>query len=53
MVPVVAMGSISPENSGEVLETGAKNIAMVRYFMHTDAFDERIHYVKTVMKKKK
>jgi thiamine-phosphate pyrophosphorylase len=37
MVPVVAMGSISPENSGEVLVAAAKNIAMVRYFMQTDA----------------
>lgn len=52
-VPVVAIGGIFPENIGEVLEAGAKNIAMVRYFMQTDAFDERIHHINTLMKKKK
>ena len=41
-VPVIAIGGIFPENLDEVLETGARNIAMVRYFMQTQNFEDRI-----------
>ncbi len=41
-IPVVAIGGIFPENVEQVLKTGAKNIALVRYLMQTDAIDERI-----------
>jgi len=41
-VPVIAIGGIFPENLDEVLETGARNIAMVRHFMQTKNFDARI-----------
>lgn len=39
-VPVVAIGGIFPENIDQVLQTGAQNIAMVRYLMQTDFFYE-------------
>lgn len=42
-VPVVAIGGIFPENIEQVIEAGAKNIAMVRHFMQTDEFDKRVH----------
>lgn len=38
-VPVVAIGGIFPENLTEVLGAGAKNVALVRYFMQTADFD--------------
>jgi thiamine-phosphate pyrophosphorylase len=38
-VPVIAIGGIFPENLDEVLETGARNIAMVRHFMQTKNFE--------------
>ncbi|MBN2596352.1 MAG: thiamine phosphate synthase [Marinifilaceae bacterium] len=41
-VPVVAIGGIFPENIQTVLSAGAKNVAMVRHFMQTDQFDQRI-----------
>ncbi len=41
-VPVVAIGGIFPENIQTILSAGAKNIAMVRHFMQTDQFDERV-----------
>ena len=41
-VPVIAIGGIFPENLDEVLETGARNIAMVRHFMQTKNFEGRI-----------
>lgn len=41
-VPVIAIGGIFPENLDEVLETGVRNIAMVRYFMQTQNFEDRI-----------
>jgi thiamine-phosphate pyrophosphorylase len=41
-VPVVAIGGIFPENMEQVIAAGAKNIAMVRYFMQTKELDQRI-----------
>lgn len=40
-VPVIAIGGIFPENIGEVLAAGAKNLSLVRYLMHDD-IDSRI-----------
>ncbi len=39
-VPVVAIGGIFLENIDEVLTTGVKCVAMVRYLMQTDYFRE-------------
>ena len=54
-VPVVAIGGIFPENINNVIETGVKNIAMVRHFMQTDSdtFDKRIHDLKNLLYPKK
>lgn len=41
-VPVIAIGGIFPKNLNEILETGARNIAMVRHFMQTKNFEGRI-----------
>jgi thiamine-phosphate pyrophosphorylase len=41
-VPVVAIGGIFPENMQEILDAGAANIAMVRYFMQSEDFQERL-----------
>lgn len=41
-VPVVAIGGIFPENIDEVIRAGAQNIAMVRHFMQTKDFEQRL-----------
>ena len=51
-VPVVAIGGIFPENLEQVLQAGAKNIAMVRYFMATKNLDQRPKEIKNYMDKK-
>lgn len=51
-VPVVAIGGIFPENIKEVINAGAKNIAMVRYFMQTDDFDERVKKLNDLLYRK-
>ncbi len=48
-VPVIAIGGIFPENVSEVINAGAKNIAMVRYFMQTNDFDNRINKIKNLI----
>ncbi|MFO8054986.1 MAG: thiamine phosphate synthase [Bacteroidales bacterium] len=48
-VPVVAIGGIFPENIRPVLQAGAKNIAMVRHFMQTKAFDQRVQELITLI----
>lgn len=50
-VPVVAIGGIFPENIHEVINVGACNIAMVRYFMQTSDLDGRIQEFKELLKK--
>ncbi len=45
-VPVVAIGGIFPENIRNIIDAGAKNIAMVRYFMQTNDFDKRVKDIK-------
>ncbi len=46
-VPVVAIGGIFPENVHEVLQAGARNLAMVRYLMDTEDTAERIDFLQS------
>jgi len=48
-VPVVAIGGIFPENIHEILNAGAKNIAMVRYLMQTTDFENRLKHILSLM----
>lgn len=48
-VPVVAIGGIFPENIGPVIAAGAKNIAVVRYLMRTEEFDERVGFLNKLL----
>lgn len=48
-VPVVAIGGIFPENIEQVLQTGVRNIAMVRYFMQNKNLDAHIKEIKAMM----
>ncbi|MDD3738700.1 MAG: thiamine phosphate synthase [Lentimicrobiaceae bacterium] len=50
-VPVVAIGGIFPENINEVIDAGAKNIAMVRYFMQTSDFTQRVNKINRMLNK--
>jgi len=52
-VPVVAIGGIFPDNIHHVIDAGAKNITMVRHFMQTEAFDQRVQEVKNLLKQKR
>ena len=52
-VPVVAIGGIFLENIKHVINAGAKNIAMVRYFMQTNEFDQRVEELKHYLNDKK
>ncbi len=52
-MPIVAIGGIYPENIVSVLQTGARNIAMVRYFMQADSKSElrlRITEIRSIIK---
>jgi thiamine-phosphate pyrophosphorylase len=51
-VPVVAIGGIFPENIQTILSAGAKNVAMVRHFMQSDRFDERVLEFTNLINKK-
>jgi len=48
-VPVVAIGGIFPENIGQIIDAGARNIAMVRHFMLTDDLDARIQEISDLL----
>ena len=48
-VPVIAIGGIFPESIPTVLEAGARNICMVRYFMESNDLDERIKKIKEMI----
>ncbi len=50
-IPVVAIGGIFPENITDVIEAGARNVALVRYFMQTTEFDKRVSEIKSLIKK--
>ncbi|MEG2479327.1 MAG: thiamine phosphate synthase [Mucinivorans sp.] len=40
VVPVIAIGGIFPENMDVVMEAGARNVALVRYFMECDTVEQ-------------
>jgi thiamine-phosphate pyrophosphorylase len=44
-VPVVAIGGIFPDNIQEVINAGAKNIAMVRHFMQSRDLDKDLRAI--------
>lgn len=52
-VPVIAIGGIFPENINQVIEAGAKNIALVRHFMQTEEFDKRVIELNELISRKK
>jgi thiamine-phosphate pyrophosphorylase len=52
-VPVIAIGGIFPENLNQVIDAGAKNIAMVRHFMQTNEFDLRVQNLNHLLKQKR
>jgi len=45
-VPVVVLGGLFPENLSSVIKAGAKNVALVRYFMETKDFIGRVQTIK-------
>jgi thiamine-phosphate pyrophosphorylase len=47
-IPVVAIGGIDETNLETVLQAGARNICLVRYFMQHRNLKERIRKIKTV-----
>ena len=51
-IPVVAIGGIFPENINEVISSGARNIVMVRHFMQTTDFENRLIEIKTLLSNK-
>ena len=50
-VPVVTIGGIFPNNIESVINVGAQNIAMVRYFMQTHDFEKRLHEIQFLLNK--
>jgi thiamine-phosphate pyrophosphorylase len=50
-VPVVAIGGIFPDNIEAVLQAGARNIVMVRYFMQSEDMDKKIKEIKSFIYK--
>jgi thiamine-phosphate pyrophosphorylase len=49
-IPVVAIGGIDETNIEAVLKAGARNVALVRYFMQHRDIRERIKIIKTICK---
>ena len=49
-VPVVVLGGLFPANISSVIKAGAKNVALVRYFMETKDFKGRIQIIKDKLK---
>jgi len=45
-IPVVVLDGLFPENLSSVIKAEAKNVALVRYFMETKDFKERIQTIK-------
>ncbi|WP_319379519.1 thiamine phosphate synthase [uncultured Methanocorpusculum sp.] len=41
-IPVIAIGGINGENLRHVLDAGARNVCMVRYFMDSTHFETRV-----------
>lgn len=44
-IPVVGIGGIDISNIHDVLDQGVNNLALVRYFMHTDKFSDRLDLI--------
>jgi len=44
-VPVVAIGGLFPENLQPVLDAGARNVALVRYWMESEEFETRLEEI--------
>ncbi|MBT3169003.1 MAG: thiamine phosphate synthase [Candidatus Cloacimonetes bacterium] len=49
-IPVIAIGGIFPGNIDEVLQVGAKNLCLVRHFMETSDFENRLKKIKEKMR---
>lgn len=49
-IPVVAIGGINGENLTSVLDAGAKNVCMVRYFMDSVHFETRVEKTVDILK---
>ncbi|MGB9590951.1 MAG: thiamine phosphate synthase [Candidatus Kryptoniota bacterium] len=50
-IPVVAIGGIFPENIQEIIKAGAKNFAMIRYFMGTPDLKAKIDFLNSILNK--
>jgi len=50
-IPVVAIGGINEVNLTSVLDAGAKNVCMVRYFMDSVHFETRVEKTVQILKK--
>lgn len=50
-IPVVLIGGINGENLTSVLDAGAKNVCMVRYFMDSIHFETRVEKTVDILKK--
>lgn len=48
-LPIVAIGGINKNNVQEVLNTGVKNICMVRYLMNYKDLEKRIQYIQNLI----
>lgn len=48
--PVVAIGGLFPENIKNVIDAGAKNYCLVRYFMQSDNFDKSYYNLLNLIK---
>ena len=52
-VPVVAIGGIDDTNLDSVLDTGAKNLAVVRYLMQSNDFENRLKYLQSKIEERR
>ncbi len=48
-IPVVAIGGIDGGNLSRVLDAGARNVCMVRYFMNSVDFERRVKETVTIL----
>jgi len=48
-IPVVAIGGIDGGNLSRVLDAGARNVCMVRYFMDNADFERRVKETVTIL----
>lgn len=50
-IPVVAIGGIFPKNVDEIVKSGARNVAMVRYFMQSQTREDFISRLKEIQRR--